>query len=110
MDAVAAVLAWANYLLAWTWVVWFGAAVVIGGTMLALDEWRLSRKSPNPVKVRAYANSLLLRHGREAFRINGDALWQARLAKDFERYRFLREVSGELARRLAEYKSPPLST
>lgn len=37
IDVVAGVLAWANHLLAWTWVVWFGAAMVIGGTMFALD-------------------------------------------------------------------------
>lgn len=37
---------------------------------------------------------LLLRRGRVAFRINGDAMWQARLTKDFDRYHVLKEVSG----------------
>ena len=106
MDAIAGLLAWANHLLARTWLLWFGAAVVIGGIMLALDEWRLHRARPKPEGVRAFADDLEARHGREAFRVNGDAMWQARLAKDFVRYRFLAEVSGELARRLVEHEPP----
>ena len=40
------------------------------------------------------------RHGQDAFLINGDAMVAARSAKEFDRYRFLKEVSGELVRRL----------
>ncbi|NNM74189.1 hypothetical protein [Enterovirga aerilata] len=69
--------------------IWVGAAILIGGTVLALDEWRLHRTRPRP-EVRAYADDLEHRHGREAFRINGEAMHEARLAKDFDRYRFLR--------------------
>lgn len=39
-------------------------------------------------------------HGRAAYRLNGDAMHAARLAKNFDRYRFLKEVSGELITRL----------
>lgn len=103
MDA-AAVLAGTNHLLAWTWLIWLGASVVIGGIMLVLDERRLCRARPKTEDVRAFADDLVALHGRAAFRINGDAMWQARLAKDFDRYRFLTEVSGELARRLVEHE------
>ena len=64
--------------------------------MLARDEWRLHRTRPKPEEVHAYADDLVARHGREAFRINGDAMIAARSAKEFDRYRFLKEVSGEL--------------
>lgn len=99
METVPQALAWANYILAWTWLTWFAAAFVIGGTMLALDEWRLHRTRPKPEEVRAYADDLITRHGREAYRINGDAMYEARLAKEFDRHRFLKEVSGELVSR-----------
>lgn len=101
MDGVSRALAWANYLIAWTWLTWFAAAFVIGGTMLALDEWRLHRTRPKADEVQAYADDLKRRYGREAFRINGEAMYEARLTKDFDRYRFLREVSGELVSRIS---------
>jgi len=109
MDALSRALAWTNYVLTWTWLIWFGAAVLIGGTMLALDEWRLHRRRPKPDEVRAYADDLERRHGGEAFRINGEAMYQARLAKDFDRYRFLKEVSGELVSRLVSETALPRS-
>lgn len=99
MEAASRALAWASYLMAWTWLIWFAAAFVIGGTMLALDEWRLLRTRPRPEEVRAYADELVAKHGREAFRINGEAMYEARLAKEFDRHRFLKEVSGELVSR-----------
>ena len=78
--------------------------------MLARDEWRLHRNRPKPEEVQAHADDLVARHGQEAFRINGDAMVAARSAKEFDRYRFLKEVSGELVRRLfgpAPSNDPP---
>ncbi len=68
--------------------------------MLAHDEWRLHRTRPKPEEVQAHADRLLERHGQDAFLINGGAMVAARSAKEFNRYRFLKEVSGELVRRL----------
>lgn len=110
METASLTLAWANYLLGWTWLIWFAAAFVIGGTMLALDERRLHRTKPKPEEVRAYAERLVARHGRDAFRVNGDAMHEARLLKDFDRYRFLREVSGELVSRLFSSPRPSADT
>jgi hypothetical protein len=71
------------------------------------DSWRdararrveVSRTKPKPETVRAHAVYLVHQHGRDAYRINGEAMHKARLAKDFDRCRFLKEVSGELVRR-----------
>ena len=100
MGTLSRALGWANTLLTWAWLLWFGVAIVVGGIMLARDEWRLHRTRPRPEEVKAYANELLARHGGEAFRINGDAMVAARHAKEFDRYRFLKEVSGELVQHL----------
>ncbi len=87
---------WANYLLAWAWAIWVVIGIVAGGIMLALDEWRLHRTKPKTDEVRASADELVARHGRGAFRINGGAMYEARGAREFEDYRFLKEVSGKL--------------
>ena len=100
METLSHALGWANYLLTWTWLLWFGIGTVVGGIMLARDEWRLHRNRPKPEEVQAHADDLVARYGQEAFRINGDAMVAARSAKEFDRYRFLKEVSGELVRRL----------
>lgn len=55
---------------------------------------------PKPDKVSAYTEDLISRYGQDAFRTNGDAMVAAREAKEFRRYRFLKEVSGELVSRL----------
>ena len=101
METLSHALGWANYLLTWTWLLWFGIGTVVGGIMLARDEWRLHRTRPKPEEVHAHAKNLVARYGREAFRINGDAMVAARNAKQFDRYRFLKEVAGELAARSA---------
>ena len=100
METLLRAVLWANYLLTWTWLLWFGVGTVVGGVMLARDEWRLHRTRPKPEEVQAHADDLVVRYGREAFRINGDAMVAARNAKQFDRYRFLKEVSGELVRHL----------
>lgn len=94
-------LAWASYLLTWTWLIWLGAAVLIGSVLLVSDECRMRRTKPQPHEVRAYADNLKRRHGREAALLNGEAMYDAQLGGDFDCYRFMREVSGELMIRLA---------
>ena len=96
METLSRAVGWANFMLAWAWVLWFGIGIVVGGIMLAHDEWRLHRTKPKLHEVHAYAEQLIFQHGREAFRINGDAMVAARDAKEFDRFRFLKEVSGEL--------------
>lgn len=100
METLSHALGWANTLLTWAWLVWFVVGIPVGAVLLARDEWRLHRTRPKPDEVRAYADDLLARHGGEAFHINGDAMVAARQAKEFDRYRFLKEVSGELVGRL----------
>jgi hypothetical protein len=68
--------------------------------MLARDEWHLYRSRPKPDEIRAYADQLEAAHGDNAYLANGDAMHQAREAGDFNRYRFLKAVSGELASRI----------
>lgn len=63
----------------------------IGGALIARNEWRLHRTRPKPEAVHAYADQLEAQHGREAFRLNGEARLEARVAKNFDRYRFLKE-------------------
>ena len=100
MEMLSGAVVWGNDLLTWTWLLWFGVGTVVGGVMLARDEWRLHRTRPRPEEVRAHTEDLVARYGREAFRINGDAMIAARQAKQFVRYRILKEVSGELVRQL----------
>lgn len=100
METLWRAVGWANYLVTWAWALWFGIGTVLGGIMLAHDDWRLHRTRPKPEEVRVHADRLIERHGQEAFRINGDAMIAARSAKDLHRYRFLKEVSGGLVRRL----------
>lgn len=99
METLSRMIAWANYLLAWAWLIWFVVGIVVGGIMIALDERRLHRTRPKAGEVRAYADELVAQHGREAFRVNGGAMYEARVAKQFARYRFLKDVSGELVNR-----------
>jgi hypothetical protein len=67
--------------------------------LLARDELRLHLARPKPEDIRAYADELEAAHGRDAYLINGEAMHEAREAGDFDRYRFLKAVSGELVSR-----------
>lgn len=100
METVWAELAWANYILAWTVLIWLVGGTLLGGVLITCDEWRFHRNRPKPEIVRAYADQLEAAHGDEALKLNGDAMHDARLAKNFDRYRFLKEVSAELIARL----------
>lgn len=91
--------AWIGPILAWAGLGWLLAATLAGGLLIARDEWRHHRSRPEPQAVRAHAERLIAEHGREALRVNGRAMGQAQLAQDFDRCRFLRDVSGELASR-----------
>ena len=86
--------------LAWVGPAWFVAGAIIGGIWLVRDELRLRRTKPTLSAIRAYADQLEEAHGRDAYLINGEAMYAASEAHDFGRYRFLKEVSGELAARL----------
>ena len=96
MEMLSRLIGWADYILTWVWVIWFGVGIVVGGVLLVFDEWRLHRARPKSAEVWAYASQLVVRHDREAFRINGDAMVAARDVKNFDRYRFLKEVAGVL--------------
>lgn len=106
METLAEMMGWTNFVLAWTWLTWLGLAVVIGGVLIVCDNWRFHRTRPTREDIGAYADQLEAMHGREAFRINGDAMYEARLGEDFDRYRFLKEVSGELVRRFFSEPAP----
>ena len=86
-----------------TWIgpVWFLAGALIGGVWLVRDELYLRRTKPTLEAIRAYADHLEAKHGREAYLMTGEAMCAASEAHDFDHYRFLKEVSGELAARLA---------
>jgi hypothetical protein len=99
MAVLAAAVDWAKSVWALAWLLGFGLAALIGAMLIAGDEWRLHRKRPQPKDVRAYADRLQAAHGREALRINAEAICAARRAKDFDRYRFLKAVAGELCSR-----------
>lgn len=100
METLAQAMEWLCLRLQWLWLIWFGISIVVGGILIARDEWRLHRARPKPEAVKAYADELEAAHGQEAYRVNGEAMYQARSARDFDRYRFLKEVSGELIDRL----------
>ena len=113
MEPLSGAVLWTNELLTWTWLLWFGVGTVVGGVMLAWDEWRLRRTRPRPEKVRAHTEDFVARYGQEAFRINDDAMSAARQAKQFIRHRFLKEVSGELVRQFFgthDDRCPPVRT
>jgi len=107
MGYASQVIGWISYVLMWALLLWFCAGLLTGSAMLLYDEWRLHRTRPKPEQVRAYADDLVARHGPDAFRLNGEAMYEARQSGDFKRRRFLREVSGELARRLVAPSESP---
>lgn len=86
--------------LGWVLLTWFIGGLLVGGAMIVRDERRLRREKPKPEDVKAYADVLIAQHGSDAFHVNGKAMYDARIAKDFKRHRFLKEVSGELINRL----------
>jgi hypothetical protein len=100
METLSYVMERLNFGLLWACLIWLGVGLVVGSVLIARDEWRLWRTRPKPEAVRAYADELEATYGGAAFRLNGEAMCAARAAKDFDRYRFLKEVSGELAARL----------
>ena len=102
MDTLGEVVGRTCYALTWVWALWIVLGMAIGGALIARDEWRLHRSRPKPETVRTYADQLEATHGQEAFRLNGEAMHEARIAKDFDRYRFLKEVSGDLVRRMID--------
>lgn len=106
MTYASQVMDWVGSILMWVLLLWFGGSLLVGSAMLLGDEWRLHRNRPKPEQVRAYADDLVARHGQDAFRLNGEVMYEARQSGDFDRHRFLREVSGELVRRLVAASEP----
>ena len=87
---------WVKHVAVFIWLISLGVGILI---LIVHDEWCRYRSRPKPEAVRAYADELEAAHGRRAFKINGDAMYEARCAKNFSRHRFLKAVSGELTRR-----------
>lgn len=102
METVGNWLAWLAHGVAWVQVVWFLAACAIGIPWIIWDEIRLKRTAPKPAEVAAYADQLEVAHRPDALRIVGQAMYDARTNGDFQTRRLLKEVSGELVRRLVE--------
>ena len=100
METVGNWLAWLAHGAAWVQVVWFLAACAIGIPLIIRDEIRFKRTAPKPAEVAAYADQLEAAHGPDALRVVGQAMYDARTNGDFQTRRFLKEVSGELVRRL----------
>ncbi len=69
--------------------------------MLFRDGSRRRRARPAPATIRIYADRLQTLHGPDALRRVGEAMHKAREHADFDRHRFLRDVSAELARRMS---------
>lgn len=90
---------WSSDLLTWLWLAWLTVGAIVGGVWLIRDELRLRRTKPTLSAIRAYADRLEAAHGRDAFLLNGEAMHAAMEAGDFDRHRFLKEVSGELVSR-----------
>jgi hypothetical protein len=95
-------MGWMSYGLAWLPIVWFGLALFIGIPWIISDELRLKRTAPKPAEVRAYADKMEAEHGAGAQTVIGEAMYDARGRGDFVSRRFLKEVSGELVRRMLE--------
>jgi hypothetical protein len=98
-------LAWLAYGLAWAPIVWFLVACAIGIPWLIRDEIRLKRTAPKPAEVAAYADRMEAAHGRAGLTVVGKAMYDARTNGDFQKHRFLKEVSGELVQRLVDRHS-----
>ena len=100
METAGIWLAWLAHGAAWVQVVWFLAACAIGIPLIIWDEVRYRRTAPKPAEVTAYADQIEAALGPDALRVVGQAMYGARTHGDFQARRFLKEVSGELVRRL----------
>lgn len=100
MEKVGEWLAWLAHGAMWVQVVWFLAACAIGIPWIIRDEVRFRRTAPKPSEVAAYADRMEAAHGREALSVTGQAMVDAHEQGDFQTRRFLKEVSGELVRRM----------
>jgi hypothetical protein len=67
--------------------------------MLAWHERRAARTQPG--LVRAHVAKLIELQGRDGFRLNDEAMYEAAESGNCRRHRFLCEVSSELVARLA---------
>jgi hypothetical protein len=95
-------MGWLSHGLAWITAAWFVLALLIGIPWIISDEIRLKRTAPKPAEVRAYADKMEAEHGADAQTVIGEAMYDAHGRGDFASRRFLKEVSGELVRRMLE--------
>lgn len=94
--------AWLVFGATWAQVVWFLEACAIGIPWIIRDEIRFKHTAPKRAEVEAYADQLEAAHGHDALRVVGQAMYDARECGDFQTRRFLKEVSGEMVRRLVD--------
>ena len=102
MNELASWMSWLAHGAMWIQVVWFLVACAIGIPWIIRDEIRFRLTAPKPDEVRAHADCVEATHGRDALSVVGEAMVVARKRSDFLTRRFLKEVSGELVRRLVE--------
>jgi hypothetical protein len=95
-------LTWLSHWFAWIIAVWFALALLIGIPWIISDEIHIKRTAPKPSEVGAYADKMEAEHGAEAQTVIGEAMHDPRGRGDFVSRRFLKEVSGELVRRMLE--------
>ena len=110
MSELANWMSWLAHGAMWIQVVWFLVACAIGIPWVIRDEIRFKRTAPKPSEVAASADHMEATHGRDAFSVVGQAMVDARERGDFRTRRFLKEVSGELVRRLVEHDRPHTTT
>ena len=101
METIGNWMAWLAHGAMWVQIVWLLLACAIGIPWIIRDEIRLKRTAPKPADVAAYADRVEGTHKREALNVVGRAMMDAREQGDFQTRCFLKEVSGELVRRLA---------
>lgn len=89
-----------TYWLAWVIVVWHVTAIVAGAVIMT---WEHFTRPPAPTadEISFGADTYQTRYGKAAFRQIGEDMYRERTVNGSgPHYRYLREVSGELVRRL----------
>jgi hypothetical protein len=102
MNELSIRLMWLANGIAWLPIAWFALALLIGIPWIISDEIRIKQTAPKPAEVRAYADKMEAEHGADAQTVIEEAMYDARVRGDFAKRRFLKEVLGELVRRMLE--------
>lgn len=101
MSNAGSIISWIGGATALLLLGWYCLSLLFGGALIIRDEIRLRRSAPRADDVRMYADHMEALYGQDAFRVNGEAMYEARESGDFDRHRFLRAVSSELVHRLS---------